>query len=127
MKKSPRTKHMQRMSRITGILSFLLMVGPVIFFFIQSMLYCAETKQKLVMGAIFMCVLIMAICNILMKYKPRSPFWLLLLGLQYTLNKIEIVIIVMAITTIIDECVISPLHHYAKRTAATNKEIDHRG
>lgn len=127
MKKSPRTKHMQRMSRITGILSFLLMVGPVIFFFVQSMLYCAEIKQKLVMGFIFTCALIMSICNILMKYKPRSPFWLLLLGLQYTLNKIEIVIIVMAITTIIDECVISPLHRYTKRTASTNKEIDRRG
>ena len=115
------------MSRITGILSFLLMVGPVIFFFVQSMLYCAETKQKLVMGFIFMCALIMSICNILMKYKPRSPFWLLLLGLQYTLNKIEIVIIVMAITTIIDECIISPIHRYACRHVVASKERDFHG
>ena len=85
----------------------------------------SETK-KVTLTFSIMVALVLCIYNILAKKHLRSVIWILLLGVYFTVQKIELLLFLMAICTIIDEFLVEPLVKKYKLKYKTNAEIDSR-
>lgn len=106
-------------------LSILALSFPLTFYGIMA--FIEGTKvEKFTLG-VFCCIAVgMVVINFLMKLKLRSMIWLIVLGIFICLNEIQTMLIMVAICTILDEVLFTPLYKYFKRKAQTNKEIDKR-
>lgn len=123
--KSEITKKYRILSIITNLASILLLLTPLLVFGVKAFIV-AETVEKLALGALASTAIVMSIMNLAMKIHLRSPVWLCLLGIYFILENIMPLIIVISLSTIIDELIISPLHKKFKNQLTINKEIDKR-
>lgn len=110
---------------ITNSLSALVTVGPLAYYLVKALIE-GSTQEKLVLGMMVFAALALTAVNILFKYSLRSAIWLAILGIYTCLNDIQTLLIVIAITTILDEFVLSPLAKGYKEKYHINKEIDKR-
>lgn len=83
--------------------------------------------QKFTMGCMVTLALIFVMLNVIMKYNIRSTVWVLILGIYLCLDNITPLLIIMAVSTILDEFVVSKLAIKYKNQFTINKEIDLRG
>ena len=83
-------------------------------------------SRKVTLTMTMMIALCLSIYNILAKKHMRSVIWILLLGVYFAVQKIELLLILMAICTIVDEFVVEPLMKRYKFKYKSNKEIDSR-
>ena len=82
--------------------------------------------RKVTLTITMMVALCLSIYNILAKKHMRSVIWILLLGVYFAVQKIELLLLLMAICTIIDEFIVEPLIKYYKFKWKANAEIDSR-
>lgn len=82
--------------------------------------------RKVTLTMTMMVALCLSIYNILAKKHMRSVIWILLLGVYFAIQKIELLLILMAICTIVDEFIVEPLMKRYKFKYQSNKEIDSR-
>lgn len=85
-----------------------------------------DVHEKLVLGMTLTVSLIFVLMNILMKYSIRSTVWIMLLGIYVCLDNITPLLLIIAISSIIDEFIITPLDKKYKQQYIINKEIDKR-
>ena len=85
-----------------------------------------EESRKVVLTGTIMISAMLCLYNLLAKKHLRSVVWILLLGVYYAVQKIELLLIIMAICTIIDEFIVEPLIKKYKLKWKTNEEIDSR-
>ena len=85
-----------------------------------------EESKKVVLSFTLIAAVVLAIYNLLAKKHLRSVVWILLLGVYYAVQKIELLLMLMAICTIIDEFIVEPLVKKYKFKYKANKEIDDR-
>lgn len=83
-------------------------------------------SRKVTLTMTMMIALCLSIYNILAKKHMRSVIWILLLGVYFAVQKIELLLILMAICTIVDEFVVEPLMKRYKFKYKSNREIDSR-
>lgn len=126
MELSERTKKAKTKYIIFKTISICLTVLPLAIYVIIAFTKGAPV-QKFTMGIMVMLSLIFVILNILMKYNIRSTLWILLLGIYLCLDNITPLLIIMAVSTILDEFLISKLATKFKNQFTINKEIDKRG
>lgn len=126
---SDTTKKYKRLSILFFVLSIIVTVAPLIAFTIVGFVN-GEVHEKTALGISILVSLILVVLNFLMKMSLRSTIWILVLGIFYALrhymDTLMIMVLVIAIGTIIDEFVLSPLHKIYKDKAKINKEIDKR-
>ena len=103
-------------------LTFLPLIVYVIIAFVKG-----APLEKFTMGCMVTIALCFVILNVLMKYNIRSTVWVLILGIYLCLDNITPLLIIMAISTILDEFVVSKLATKYKNKFIINKEIDKRG
>lgn len=82
--------------------------------------------QKITLGVCLLTAIILVIMNLLFKHIPRCGLWIVLTGLAYACNSITILLLIMALTTALDELILSPLANKYKQLYIINKEIDKR-
>lgn len=111
---------------VTLVLSWVVIFTPIIYYTILAFIN-GTNVQKLALGLTFFAALALTAINILKKLNLRCITWLLVLGISFCLNEITTLIIFMAVTTIIDEIVLTPLNRYYREKLSINKEIDKRG
>lgn len=85
-----------------------------------------EESKKVVLTGSIMISASLCVYNVLAKKHLRSVIWILLLGVYYAIQKIELLLIIMAICTIVDEFIVEPLLKKYKAKWQTNAEIDAR-
>lgn len=125
MEKSDITIHYSKLSKIFFALSLLVTITPILVYVIMG--FCeAEVKQKLTLGLTVFIALILLIVNTIMKYHIRSTLWVLVLGIYFCLDNILPLLLCVAIGTILDEFIFTPLHKSYKSKAKINLEIDRR-
>lgn len=83
-------------------------------------------SRKVTLTMTMMIALCLSIYNILAKKHMRSVIWILLLGVYFAVQKIELLLILMAICTIVDEFIVEPLMKRYKFKYKSNREIDSR-
>ena len=120
------TKHYKRLTWVFGLLSMLATLVPIIIYIIIAFTN-GTIGEKVSLGICLVTVLIFTIINVLIKHRIRCTIWILLLGIHACVENIKILLIIMAITTAIDEFIFEPLAKKYKNKYIINKEIDKRG
>lgn len=123
---SQRTKNFKILYIIFSIISFLLTLGPVLFYIVKGYIDADLTKEKVALTGVILCAIILTAVNVLIKHHIRSTIWLLMLGIYYCVDNIMPLLLMIAIGTILDELIVSPLKKSFKNKKIINSEIDKR-
>ena len=83
--------------------------------------------RKMALGGLMVIAIVLVVINILMKLSLRCVPWIMLLGIYICLQEITVLLIIMAVTTVVDELILTPLEKRFREKLVINKEIDKRG
>ena len=119
------TKEYRREKWLLLILSILCNLLPIAIYTIKAFIV-AGIGQKVTLGVCLTLALLFVLINIITKHRIRSTLWILLIGIYICLDHIQSLLIIMAITTIIDEFILEPAYKRVKNKYIINKEIDKR-
>ena len=124
---STMTKKYKKLSILTFLLSTICSLCPILIYVIKAFVdNDVKEVNKYTLGIMCSVALVITLINIVAKLHLRCIPWILLLGIYLCLRDITSLLIIMAITTIIDELILMPLHKSFKNKYAINKEIDKR-
>ena len=121
------TRKYKRLSTITFLLSLVCSLCPISIYVLKAFID-SDVKEvnKYTLGIMCSVAIIVSLINIVAKLHLRCIPWILLLGIYVCLENITTLLIIMAITTIIDELILVPLHKSFKNKYTINREIDKR-
>lgn len=130
MKASDRTKQCRNRKNIFGLIHFLCLFGPLLYF-IPYGYVTGETVSKIGMSfTVIVSIMLAAISMIVsVTHKAglhRCILWILIAGVLICLTEVKVFIWIMCITSILDELVFVRLKDYYKAALISNKEIDRR-
>ena len=121
------TTRYKNLTILTFWLSVLLTLCPILIYVARAFISSeVQSVNKYTLGVMCSVALIVTIINIVAKLHLRCIPWILLLGIYICLKEITSLLVIMAITTIIDEMIITPLHKSLKNKYIINKEMDKR-
>lgn len=120
------TKKYKKQRNLWRAVSLLLLVTPILIYTVLAFVY-GEFGQKITMGMCLLIAIIFVGINALFKANIRCTLWVLLVGIYVCINNIVSLIIIMAITTALDEFIATPLAKYYANKYSINYEIDKRG
>ena len=96
---------------ICFILAMICLFGPLLFYFAKAFVL-GTTFQKATLCFTLVVSGIFTVINLSKKAIPKSVIWIVLLGIHYVFASIYSIVLVFAITTILEEVVFTPLHKY---------------
>ena len=121
------TNKYKKLSIITFLLSTMCSLCPILIYVIKAFVdKDVQAVNKYTLGIMCSVALVITLINIVAKLHLRCIPWILLLGIYLCLRNITALLVIMAITTIVDELVLTPLHKSFKNKYTINKEIDKR-
>ena len=124
---STMTKKYKKLSILTFLLSAICSLCPILIYVIKAFVdKDVKEVNKYTLGIMCSVALVITLINIVAKLHLRCIPWILLLGIYLCLRDITTLLVIMAITTIIDELILMPLHKSFKNKYTINKEIDKR-
>lgn len=119
------TKTYRFKKNICLLFSILCSIGPLLLF-IGMAFAQAEGKQKLVLSMTMIAAIIIAVVSFMRKVHLRSTIYIIILGLYFCLDNLIPFILTIAICTLLDEILFTPLYKRFKEDYYTNKQIDKR-
>lgn len=119
------TQKYKRLKYLFLSLSIMVVFLPVFVYVIIGFAN-GEVHQKATLGITVTIAAILVVVNVLMKYHLRSIVWILILGVYFCVKNILPLLLMVAIGTIVDEFVLTPLYKKYKRKQEINHEIDKR-
>lgn len=124
---STMTQKYKRLSILTFLLSAICSLCPILIYVLKAFIdKDVQEVNKYTLGIMCSVALVITLINIVAKLHLRCIPWILLLGIYMCLKDITALLVIMAITTIIDELILMPLHKSFKNKYTINKEIDKR-
>ena len=124
---STMTNKYKKLSILTFLLSAICSLCPILIYVIKAFVdKDVQAVNKYTLGIMCSVALVITLINIVAKLHLRCIPWILLLGIYVCLKDITALLVIMAITTIIDELILVPLHKSFKNKYTINKEIDKR-
>lgn len=124
---STMTDKYKRLSIITFLLSSICSICPILIYVFKAFIDSdVKEANKYTLGLMCSLAVIVTLINIIAKLHLRCIPWILLLGIYVCLKDITTLLIIMAVTTIIDELILVPMHKSFKSKYTINKEIDKR-
>lgn len=125
MNKSNSTKKNASLSYLFLWLSILVTIIPILVYCVIGFIN-GEVHQKLTLGISITVALLLVGVNVIFKYHLRSILWILVLGIYICIQNIMPLLLIVAIGTIVDEFIFTPLHKKYKERYTINYEIDKR-
>ena len=127
---SDRTKQCRLLKNVFGLLHFLCLFGPLLYFIPYGYI-TGETVSKIGMSFTIILSVVLAVISILVSVTARAGLhrcimWILIAGVLFCLKEVQVFIWIMAITSILDELVFTKLRDHYKAALISNKEIDRR-
>lgn len=127
---SDRTKQCKILTTIFGVLHFLCLFGPLLYF-VPYGYATGAVVEKIAMSFTIIASVILALISILVSVTARAGLhrcimWILITGVLFTLQEIQLFIWIMAVTSILDELVFTKIRDHYKAALISNKEIDRR-
>ena len=119
-----KTIRLRRSKIILGMISLLLCYAPLLVALITGFSYSENERGKVTLSICCIVALLLTLINIISKYSVRSTMWVLLLGAYAVLEDVMPYLIAIAICTIIDEFIITPIYKSVKNRYIINREID---
>ena len=124
-KRSDITKKYIHLSRFFRALQILILLLPIIVYAVMGFVN-GEVTEKITLGISLTVALILFVINIVFKFHLRSCLWIMVLGIYFCIDNIMPLLLIVAIGTIVDEFLLTPLYKSFKNKATINKEIDKR-
>ena len=121
------TKKLRTFALIFSILSVAAMFLPMLWFVIAAFIGNAATIYKVALVSSVAVAIVMTAISVLTKWAARSRIWIVLLGLFFCLDYLLTMIVVFAITQIVDELVLCPIKSKLWQKYTINREMDKRG
>lgn len=119
------TKKYKRRARWCSIISTSLIVIPLLVYAVLGFIN-GTTGEKVSLGLTLILCIIFTLMNSVFKYHIRSTIWIMLLGIQICLTNITTLLIIIALATMLDEFIFTPLTRKYKQRYIINNEIDKR-
>lgn len=119
------TKKYKKLYKLYQALSLICLICPLLIYGVIGFAN-GEPYQKLCLGSSIVIAGIMVACNLVFKIKLRSIIWVIVLGIYICLKEITLLLVIVAITTLLDELLFTPLKENYKSKFKINKEIDVR-
>ena len=109
------------------ILDWVCLALPVIVYIIIALSGGALVAQKVAVVATTMVAIILTVFNIIAQKRLRCPIWIILIGLYIAIQKYLMpLIIILAVTSVLDDLVFTPLISYYRTKLIANKAMDER-
>lgn len=119
------TKRCKFAKNLLWFLSLMCNIGPAAVYACAGF-SIADDKQRVVLSLLAITAVLLCGINVIFKHHIRSPLWIFVLGIYACLDNIQGLLVTIAICTIIDESIISPLYKRYKEKYIINKELDKR-
>lgn len=119
------TNKYKKRYRILQALSIIVTALPLIAYVIYGFIQGTVGQKATLTLTLIVCIILVVI-NFVFKYHIRSTIWLLLIGIHLCVNNIETLLILVALTTMLDEFVLAPLAKKSREKYVINNEIDKR-
>ena len=122
-----KTKKLREWKCFWLIVSVLLTVAPIVFFFIAGLCDGSiSVAKKFGLSSTIVVVLAISALGILRKHQFKCVIWVFLLAAYAFISKFGAVLITMGVCSILDEIVALPMYRRCKLRYNINKEIDER-
>lgn len=122
---SKTTKKYKNLHILFYALSIASVLLPLIIYIIIG--YATGTRSsKITLTITCMIGICLSAVNILFKYRVRCSVYFILIGVYYSLDNFLAPLLILGITTALDEFLFNPLAKYYKDKFIINKEIDAR-
>lgn len=110
------------------VIDWLCLFAPLIIYLIIGLSNNnVTTGAKVTLVAMLFLALILTAINVIAQKHLRCPIWVLLIGLYVAMDKYLMpLIIILAITSILDDLIFTPLIHYYYTQTVASKTIDKR-
>ena len=109
------------------ILDAVCLVTPLLIYVIIALCGGAVVAAKVAVVSTVMIAIILTVFNIIAQKKLRCPIWIMLIGLFIAIKEYLLpLIVILAITSILDDLVFTPLIGYYKTKLISNKAMDER-
>lgn len=109
------------------ILDWICLALPLIIYIIIALAGDGLVAQKVAVVSTAMVAIILTAINIIAQKRLRCPIWILLIGLYIALSEYLMpLIIILAVTSVVDDLVFTPLISYYRSQLISNKTIDSR-
>lgn len=127
---SERTKQCRFLKNLFGLLHFLCLFGPLLYF-VPYGYVTGETVQKVALSMTVIVSVVLAVISLIVGVTAkaglhRCVMWFLIAGVLFCLKEVQVFIWIMCVTSILDELVFVKLRDYYKAALISNKEIDRR-
>lgn len=126
-KESKYTKDSRFKLWLFRILDGICLVAPLLVYVIIALCGGAVVAAKVAVVSTVMVAIILTVFNIIAQKRLRCPIWIMLIGLFVAIKEYLLpLIIILAITSILDDLVFTPLITYYKTKLISNKAMDER-
>ena len=125
-KHSEYTKKAYRRCWILRLIDFAILFGPFIYEVFYALGGSLTTTKKVIVLGTTAVAFIICLFNLIAQKHLRSPLWIIFLGLYFTMKNLIPLIIWVAIASILDEFILTPLIKYYKNKTIANMAIDER-
>lgn len=120
------TKKYKNRAKWCKIISVSLVLIPLLIYAVIGFIN-GTIGQKVSLGLTLIICLIFTLINVVFKYHIRSTIWIMLLGIQICLTNITSLLVIISLSTMMDEFIFTPLAKKYKQKYIINNEIDKRG
>ena len=122
------TKSCRRKLWFFRILDLICLAMPLLIYIVIAL--CNDgikVGYKVAVISTLLIALILTIFNIIAQKRLRCPIWIVLIGLYIAIrNWLLPLVIILAVTSILDDLVFTPLIHYYYTKTVASKTIDER-
>lgn len=125
---SEHTRQARRLLWLYRILDWIILFAPLIIYICIAFSNDGVTKiGKIGLVGSVMIALILTLANVLAQKRLRCPIWIILLGLFVAIRDMLLpLVIILAITSVIDDLLLTPIISYYRTKLIANKAIDDR-
>ena len=127
VRESERTEKLKNKLFWLRFASCIILVTPIFYFFVSALAAGGvEAWKKVTLVSTAMISLALIGINFVFKFHLRSPLWVAMIGIHVVLDNVVVLLVLLAITSILDEFILTPWIKHVKVQVITNKEIDLR-
>ena len=122
------TKKSRALLWIWRLIDWLCLFAPLIVYLIIGLVNDnVTTGGKVTLVAMLFIALILTVINVVAQKHLRCPIWVLLIGIYVAMEKYLMpLVIILAITSILDDLVFTPIIHYYYTQTVASKTMDKR-
>ena len=109
------------------ILDWICLALPIVIYVIIALCGVAVVAQKVAVVSTVMVAIILTLFNVISQKRLRCPVWIVLIGLYIAIKEYLLpLVIILAITSVLDDLVFTPLISYYRTKLIANKAMDER-